>query len=79
MRYLKSYKLFESVITKSEFPTELDIQEIFYDLTDEEPLSKCKLYESGYQFFTCENLPNSTGNFVLFITSSDRKKSTLSL
>ena len=34
MRYLKSYKLFESVITKSEFPTELDIQELFYDLTD---------------------------------------------
>ena len=56
MRYLKSYKLFESVITKSEFPTELDIQELFYDLTDEEPLSKCKLYESGYQFFTTNNI-----------------------
>jgi hypothetical protein len=55
MRYLKPYKLFESVITKSEFPTELDIQELFYDLTDEEPLSKCKLYESGYQFFTTNN------------------------
>jgi hypothetical protein len=56
MRYLKPYKLFESVITKSEFPTELDIQELFYDLTDEEPLSKCKLYESGYQFFTTNNI-----------------------
>ena len=59
MRYLKSYKLFESVITKSEFPTELDIQELFYDLTDEEPLSKCKLYESGYQFFTTNNISRS--------------------
>ena len=56
MRYLKSYKLFESVITKSEFPIELDIQELFYDLTDEESLSKCKLYESGYQFFTTNNI-----------------------
>jgi hypothetical protein len=56
MRYLKSYKLFESVITKSEFPIELDIQELFYDLTDEEPLAKCKLYESGYQFFTTNGI-----------------------
>ena len=56
MKYLKSYKLFESVITKSEFPTELDIQELFYDLTDEEPLSKCNLYESGYQFFTTNSI-----------------------
>jgi hypothetical protein len=56
MRYLKSYKLFESVITKSEFPIELDIQELFYDLTDIEPLAKCKLYESGYQFFTTNGI-----------------------
>jgi len=56
MKYLKTYKLFESVITESEFPTELDIQELFYDLTDEESLSKCKLYESGYQFFTTDNI-----------------------
>ena len=56
MKYLKTYKLFESVITKSEFPTELDIQELFYDLTDEEPLSKCNLYESGYQFFTTNSI-----------------------
>ena len=56
MKYLKSYKLFESVITKSEFPSQLDIQELFYDLTDEEPLSKCNLYESGYQFFTTNNI-----------------------
>ena len=59
MRYLKSYKLFESVITKSEFPIELDIQELFYDLTDEESLAKCKLYESGYQFFTTDNISRS--------------------
>ena len=56
MKYLKTYKLFESVITKSEFPTELDIQELFYDLTDEEPLSKCKLYESGYQYFSTDSM-----------------------
>jgi hypothetical protein len=56
MKHLTPYKLFESVITKSEFPIELDIQELFYDLTDIEPLAKCKLYESGYQFFTTNNI-----------------------
>jgi len=67
MKYLKTYtKLFESVITESEFPTELDIQELFYDLTDEEPLSKCKLYESGYQYFSTDNLTRSTIRSQLF-------------
>ena len=66
MRYLKSYKLFESVITKSEFPTKLDIQEIFYDLTDEEPLAKCELYESGYQYFSTDNLCMSNIRSELF-------------
>ena len=59
MKYLKTYKIFESVITKSEFPTELDIQELFYDLTDDELLSKCKLYETGYQYFTTDNISRS--------------------
>lgn len=76
MKYLKTYtlyervsketKLFESVITKSEFPTELDIQELFYDLTDDEPLSKCKLYESGYQFFTTDNISRRSIRSQLF-------------
>jgi len=59
MKYLKTYKLFESVIIESEFPTELDIQELFYDLTDEDTNSKCKLYSSGYQFFTTDNITRS--------------------
>ena len=59
MKYLKTYKLFESVIIEYEFPTELDIQELFYDLTDEDPNSKCKLYASGYQFFTTDNITRS--------------------
>jgi len=59
MKYLKTYKLFESVITEFEFPTELDIQELFYDLTDEDTNSKCKLYSSGYQFFTTDNITRS--------------------
>ena len=59
MKYLKTYKLFESVIIESEFPTELDIQELFYDLTDEDPNSKCKLYAAGYQFFTTDNITRS--------------------
>ena len=37
----------------------MDIQELFYDLTDEDPNSKCKLYESGYQFFTTDNITRS--------------------
>jgi hypothetical protein len=59
MKHLKTYKLFESVIIESEFPTELDIQELFYDLTDEDTNSKCKLYSSGYQFFTTDNITRS--------------------
>lgn len=66
MKYLKTYKLFESVITESEFPTELNIQELFYDITDDEPLSKCKLYESGYQFFATDNLSMSRLRSQLF-------------
>ena len=67
MKYLKTYtKLFESVITESEFPTELNIQELLYDLTDDEPLSKCKLYESGYQYFSTDNLTRSTIRSQLF-------------
>lgn len=66
MRYLKSYKLFESVITESEFPTKLDVQEIFYDLTDVGPLAKCELYESGYQYFSTDNLCMSNIRSELF-------------
>lgn len=66
MKHLKTYKLFESVISESEFPTELDIQEIFYDLTDEEPLSKCNLYESGYQFFTTDKITRSIRSQLLY-------------
>jgi hypothetical protein len=74
MKYLKTYtKLFESVITESEFPTELDIQELFYDLTDEEPLSKCKLYESGYQYFSTDNLTKSSIRSQLFSDMSFEK------
>lgn len=66
MKHLKTYKLFESVISESEFPTELDIQEIFYDLTDEEPLSKCNLYESGYQFFTTDKITRPIRSQLLY-------------
>ena len=74
MKYLKTYtKLFESVITESEFPTELNIQELLYDLTDDEPLSKCKLYESGYQYFSTDNLTKSSIRSQLFSDMSFEK------
>ena len=66
MKYLKTYKIFESVITESEFPTKLDVQEIFYDLTDVGPLAKCELYESGYQYFSTDNLCMSNIRSELF-------------
>jgi hypothetical protein len=66
MKHLKTYKLFESVISESEFPTELDIQELFYDLTDEEPLSKCHLYESGYQIFTTDKITRPIRSQLLY-------------
>jgi hypothetical protein len=53
MKHLKSYKLFES-LDKSDFLKQEDIEELFYDLTDEEGYSTCQISDFGYRFFTTD-------------------------
>ncbi len=49
MKYLKSYKLFESLV--SNFPDELDIKDIFLELIDDNIISKIEFSYSGYIYF----------------------------
>ena len=53
MRHLKSYKLFES-LDKSDFIKQEDIEELFYELTDDEEMSQCKIGNFGYRFFSTD-------------------------
>jgi hypothetical protein len=53
MNYIKSYKLFES-LDNSDFPKQEDIEDLFYDLTDEEGYSTCQISDFGYRFFTTD-------------------------
>mgnify|MGYP003704436079 CR=1 FL=1 len=53
MKYLKSYKLFESV---SNFPEELDIRDIFLELLDNGVIENVKDWESGWIYFCTEKL-----------------------
>ena len=50
MKYLKSYKLFESV-ESTIFPDKMDIEELFYDLTDHGIVKKCNYIDSGYLLY----------------------------
>ena len=56
MKFLKKYKLFESIKLESEYPSQEDVQEFFYDLTDSSPNSKCILGECGYSYFTTDDI-----------------------
>lgn len=58
MKYLKKYNLFESIKLESEFPSQEDVQEFFYDITDSSSYSKCVLGDCGYSFFTTDNITN---------------------
>lgn len=61
MKYIKKYNLFESVKLESEYPSQEDVQELFYDITDSSPHSKCVL-ECGYSYFTTDNITNRNEN-----------------
>lgn len=50
MKYLKTYKLFES-LNRENFPKIQDIEEFFYELTDDGILSKCEFIDSGYLIY----------------------------
>ena len=52
MKYLKKYKLFES-IKESEFPKDYEVSEFFYDFTDLQTFYEgCTVGEYGYLYFT---------------------------
>jgi hypothetical protein len=60
MKYLKKYKLFESIIIdKREFPDKADILEYFYDFTDEESYTKFDISSMGYVFFPSSDITSA--------------------
>jgi hypothetical protein len=48
MKHLKSYKLFEQIETRSQFPDFRDFQELLFDLSDDNIISKANFISSGY-------------------------------
>lgn len=50
MRHIKSYKLFESIKGELVFPNKFDIEEIFFDVTDE-GITDFTLQSFGYLYF----------------------------
>lgn len=59
MNYIKSYTLFErsklfESLDKSDFLKQEDIEDLFYELTDEEGYSTCQISDFGYTFFTTD-------------------------
>jgi hypothetical protein len=65
MNYIKSYKLFES-LNSSDFLTEEDIKELFYELTDDEEMSHCKIDNFGYRFFTTDFITRPIRSQLLY-------------
>ena len=58
MKHLKSYKLFESIQLESKFPDVRDIEEIFYDVSDEGIIEKAKFTSMGYISYPHEKVIN---------------------
>jgi hypothetical protein len=59
MRYLKKYKMFESlnIISKSEFPKKEDIVDYFYDFSDTVgDYINVEIQQSGYVFFPASDI-----------------------
>ena len=50
VKYLKSYRIFEST-ESTIFPDKMDIEELFYDLTDHGIIKKCEFINSGYLIY----------------------------
>jgi hypothetical protein len=65
MNYIKSYKLFES-LNNSDFLIEEDIKELFYELTDDEEMSHCKIDNFGYRFFTTDFITRPIRSQLLY-------------
>ena len=50
MKHIKSYKLFESIKGESFFPNKSDVEEVFFDVTDE-GITKFSFESVGYLYF----------------------------
>lgn len=48
MKHLKSYKLFEQIETRNQFPDFNDFEELLFDLSDDNIISKANFISSGY-------------------------------
>ena len=75
MKHLKSYTLFERVsketklfesLNNSDFLVEEDIKELFYELTDDEEMSQCKIDNFGYRFFSTDFITRSIRSQLLY-------------
>lgn len=51
MKHIIAYKLFESSNKSDLFPKVEDIEELFYELTDDDIIKKCKFTDSGYLIY----------------------------
>ena len=58
MKHLKSYKLFESIQLESKFPDVREIEEIFYDVSDDGIIEKAKFTSMGYISYPHEKVIN---------------------
>ena len=65
MKHLKTYKLFES-LNNSDFLVEEDIKELFYELTDDEEMSQCKIDNFGYRFFSTDFITRPIRSQLLY-------------
>ena len=50
MKHLKSYRIFESIKGESFFPNKSDVEEVFFDVTDE-GITKFSFESVGYLYF----------------------------
>jgi hypothetical protein len=75
MKHLKSYTLFERVsketklfesLNNSDFLVEEEIKELFYELTDDEEMSQCKIDNFGYRFFSTDFITRSIRSQLLY-------------
>ena len=63
MKYLKKYKLFESIILKDEFPSVDDIMDYFYDFSDEVgDYMRVDIQQLGYTIFPSDDIYKNIKN-----------------
>lgn len=73
MKYLKSYKIFESTSIKLEdFPNQDEIREYFYDIIDNEWYSHFSIEQPAYVFFPASQLTTQVRSQMLYDMSYEK-------